>query len=445
MKYLVSLNKSKFVLIVGCIMYVIAIAAAAQYYLPFQIYAPGVFKEYSYTGLRCIGLIPIAILTCCFLPKNCKLPSDIYLVIINVFVFAPALTLCLGTNNINDPKKIILVASLIIVMYILRLSRKLRIGGRASLSVHYDYKYLSWKVSIVWLVLFSLLISKYYPIMAFKGFDDIYSQRELTSGDVRGLWGYIQLYFTYVFSTLLITHGLTKKKWHYFIAGSTGYLAMNMIAADKSTIAFIAYFLIIYYLSLKKINLESALSGFMIISAVLTISVVLFATKSLLFDLIGYLFVLRILAIPGQFVIDYYSFFSENGYTFFSQIRGFDLFINAPSAYMAHPKWPQIGWIVGTGEHQINSNSNATFIAADGAASLGALGMILVALFLMFYLVMLNQLSYKLPKLFWALIASQQALLLVSGSLFTIMLSYGGLFYLIFFFLHKPLRISSFS
>jgi hypothetical protein len=283
-----------------------------------------------------------------------------------------------------------------------------------------------------WIILFVLLIAKYHDVMKFSALDSIYQQRELT-GAVGSFWGYAQLYFTFFCSTLLMAYGLNNKKWLWYAVGCTGYFVMYLITAEKAQLLFPLFFIGINYLVAAEKNAFKLITNSIFVIAVLIFFVIYLSERFVIFDFAGFYLFTRIIATPSQFILDYYDFFSTNGYTYFSQIRGMSLLIDPPSIYGLHPKWPQLGWIIGSEFHDIESNSNATFLASDGAASLGVLGIFIVTLVLCVYLVIINHLSRKFPKSFWSVIFAQQAFILISGSFFSLLLSFGGLLYLLLF------------
>lgn len=435
-------DKTKLVAFASFFAYVVSIAIGAVKYLPYQTYAPGVFGTYSIDGVEFIVLPLIALLGVALLPKKIVWPSDWFLVIFVIFLLMPTLVLGVSSNNTSIENKLIIFPTFIGCISMLAAVRNIKI-------INFNYgknitikKNVLYAVFFVWVVLLIFLVVKYYSVMRFSGVDEIYFQRELT-GDVSGLWGYVQLYFTFVFSTFLVAYGLSSGKWAWVVFGSFGYFTMYLITAEKAQLIFPLFFIAINYLVNTKKNPIKIISIAIASFAAIIFGVVWLGEEVKFFDLAGFYLFSRLIATPSQFILDYYDFFSENGYTFFSQIRGFDIFIDAPSVYASHPKWPQLGWIVGSGVHGIESNSNATFIAADGAASLGALGMVLVTLVLCIYLVFANGLSQKFSKSFWSIIFAQQAFTLVSGSLFSMLLSFGGFFYLMLFVFYKPKKIIS--
>lgn len=427
------INKDRLMVFAAMLVYVSTIALGAEKYLPYQSYAPGIFRGYTYTLFSCLGLVAVAIFCSYIAPAVLRVPSDLFLFVFNILLLAPTLALGIGVNSLGVEQKAILFLALTFSFLIIRLAGRFGRGGEFFYCGSGMRKSTVYAVLFAWLVIYLALLVKYHSVMRFSSASLIYEQRELTS-DVGGLWGYMQLYSTYVFSTLLMAHGLSSNRWRYFIIGSFGYFFMFLVTAEKAHLMSPVFFMTVYYIVGKNIKLTNAASAFLLCASVTMLGVVFLGDIIAFFDLAGFYIFARIIAVPGQFILDYYEFFSSNGYTFFSQIRGFDLFVDVPAVYSSNPKWPQLGWIVGAGFHGIESNSNATFLASDGLASMGGGGMLIMSFVIFVYLVVLNFLTRRGARVFWAIIFAQQAFMLVSGSLFSLMLSFGGFFYLLFFF-----------
>lgn len=420
------------------LLYSTSICVGAIEYLPYQTYAPGVFGNYSIDIFGAIFFPLIASAGVYLFPKKIEKPTDWVLIIFIIFLLIPGLTLGISSENIDIEKKFVVLPILFFILFLISASRNITLPYAARGTYGPLKNTILYFAIFGWVVLFLFLLLNFYSVMTFSGVDEIYYQRELTS-DVGGIMGYAQLYFSFVFSTILIAYSLSTKKWLWFAIGSAGYFMMYLITAERSQLAFPVFLLSVSYLTEKKGNPLKIMSIATLAIAVVIFGVVYLSDEVKFFDLAGFYLFSRLIATPSQFILEYYDFFSTNGYTFFSQIKGFNILIDAPSIYASHPKWPQLGWIVGSGRHGIESNSNATFIAADGAASLGAAGMLLVTIILCLYLVFINDTSKKFPKPFWSTIVAQQALVLISGSLFSMLLSFGGLFYLLLFVFYKPL------
>lgn len=437
MQILWSLSKINIIAFCSFLAYTASIALGSIRYLPYQTSAPGVFKSYSINGMEYAALVIIALISTMLIPKKIERPSDWFLIIFVVMLLVPGLTLGIASKEMTFERKLIILPTLIASMVLLSMSGRIRlIAVRANNCCNVKKGILC--VAIIgWVVLFSILIAKYHDVMKFSTLNSIYDQRELT-GAVGSFWGYAQLYFNFVCSTLLIAYGLSNKKLFWVAIGNAGYVTMYLITAEKSQLLFPVFFILVNYFVTTTRNHLNLISGSIVVISTLTTLAVYFSEHSAVLDFAGFYLFTRLIATPSQFILDYYDFFSTNGYTYFSQIKGFNLLFEPPVIYASDPKWPQLGWIVGSAVHGIESNSNATFLASDGAASLGATGVLIVTFLISCYFVIINHLYYKFPKPFWSIIFAQQAFILVSGSLFTLMVSFGGFFYLLLFSIYKP-------
>lgn len=84
-------------------------------------------------------------------------------------------------------------------------------------------------------------------------------------------------------------------------------------------------------------------------------------------------FFMRLLVIPGLFVSQYYDLFSTRGYACWAHVTGIGSLVDIPAAYAADPKWPELGKILAERVLDVQSQSNASFVATDGVAAAGRL------------------------------------------------------------------------
>jgi hypothetical protein len=83
-------------------------------------------------------------------------------------------------------------------------------------------------------------------------------------------------------------------------------------------------------------------------------------------------------------------------------------------------------------------NANANLFAADGVAAAGALGVAVIGIALAVWLWVLDRASAGWSQKFGVLITLPMAVSLTNGSLFTTLLSFGGLFWTLTFYFYKP-------
>lgn len=414
-------------------LYQLSIAVAGEYYLPNEgAVSPGFFRVYSYNFFDYIVIIVFSILPTLLTPKKINSPSDWYALFMVFFVLCPVLSLSLGVKDISAGEVLgiaFTVATSVILLKLVGRDDGVSINDAKRLKVGEAIK----KFSLYsWLIMAVAIIFEYSSVMRFAGFEEIYVQRELTS-NARQFWGYVTLFFAYVLSTLLCAIGLNEKKTLYTCLGFVGYVIMYMITAEKSMLAFPFFHLLIAFLVDNGDKFLGLIKKFLLLAVVINLIPVFFSEASELAGRLGFMFYTRMVATPGQLIYDYYQFFSENGFTYFSHIRLFDLLIDPPELYASHPKWPQLGWIMGIDMHSVESNSNASFIAIDGMASFGLIGVVVVTALLCGYLYLINANKYKFAPVFWSVIFAQQAFILINGSFFSSLLSFGSGFFLLIF------------
>lgn len=285
-------------------------------------------------------------------------------------------------------------------------------------------------IGIAILLLIYLFI-RFGSIMSFATLDTLYQQREL-GGAENFFDGYAQTYSQYVLSTGLLAFGLFRKNLICIILGLVGSITNFAITAEKAG-AIYPLFIIILFIALKQpYKIFTSVSFVMISLSVITIFVTYTWYSSSVSEFFAWYLGIRTILIPGSFVVNYSDFFFDHGYTYFSHFRGLNLFVPIPSHYVSDPRWPQIGLILG--EDLIgfpNLNANANFIATDGVASFGAIGIVLAFLGFSVVLRILDQLGRGVPKALLLPLLLSIALTLTNGSVLTVLTSFGGLFWMV--------------
>jgi hypothetical protein len=276
--------------------------------------------------------------------------------------------------------------------------------------------------------------------MSFSALDVIYVQRERgAAGNL--LQGYAQTYFGYVFSPALLIFGLVKKSYLLVISGVCGAIVLYMITAEKAVFLYPFFVVALYVIirSKSKIMTSATFIAF-IFSTVLFLSVFFYQDSSIARFFSWYLGI-RSLLIPGVFIAHYSAFFGEQGYTLWGHISIIGRLFDTPIGFLTDLRWPSIGLLVGEDYLNIPTlNANANFIASDGIASFGVVGVLVVLVLFSVFLCVLDWCSRGIhPTLVLPLLVPL-ALTLTNGSLLTSLTSFGGLFWVLCFalaFKHK--------
>ncbi len=390
------------------------------------------YREYSFI------LISIFI-TSLATPIKINRPSGMIIYTLYIIVIVPSIVITLSVQqNAFDEYAFILI-SLVIGYLIISLASLLtsRISdnnyNKKLPGIRAEYFFI-----FLWIFMFFSLWYLFKDVISFASLDSVYLQRE--AGRNRNLFeGYMQTYLPNVVCAALMAFGLLKKKWLYVIFAFSGYMLMYGITAERTVflMPFILYGLYKYLNS--KLNQKKILIIFnLFISAIFIL--VGYMPNGAVREFIGFYIVTRIFSIPGVMLSLYHDVFSKTAYTFWSHIRGLNLIIPAPSIFSDNKDWPGLGYIVANYRLGVDSNSNANLFASDGVAAAGGLGIIVISLVLMFYLITLDYLSRNVDPRFTVIVTFPIGLILTNGSLATVLLSFGGLFWLLFYYFSNTKR-----
>lgn len=366
------------------------------------------------------------------LPKKIDYPSSLILIIVYVFVCLPATVTILCFEKISAYNTYIFLFALILgfsfsCLLVQKFKKKYHTAAREYSNEFILILICLWCLSLVTILYFSI------GIMSFAGFDSIYEQREI--GAAKNLFeGYIQTYFGYVISPALLVIGLQKKKYMHIIMGCIGALTLYLVTAEKAVISYPIFIAILYYI-LKSKNVFYSTSVFiMLIFSIFLLFASVFYEDLQTAEFVAWYLGIRTLLIPGAFIVHYADYFSQTGYTYMTHITGISSFIDVPSQYAGSTRWPSIGHLVG--ENYLNiptMNANANFIASDGIASGGIVGLVISLIIFGIFLVLLDKTSKEVKINISLPVLLPIALTLTNGSLFTVLISFGGLFWILVF------------
>ena len=364
------------------------------------------------------------------LPLNLKNVSSVFLVIIFSFLYMPIVVITMG-NTVN-----LSLNQLVIVLIVSASFLILAVASRAFPSFGFSKdmfpvgRRLLGVLLGIWFFLLVVFVFEFYSVMRLSGLGEVYMQREV--GQAKTLIeGYLQLYFGYFFSVVLFSFGVFYRNWLAVLVGLVGCVLLYSVTAERTVFMLPALVLCIYIVTSSSRNLDFWLSIFFFLCSFLFLLVSLFYKESEFFYQLGFYSLVRVVAIPGIFFEQYYDFFSSVGYTNYSHVSGLNLLFSPDSYFQADPLYPHLGKIVARDVHHIQSNSNASFLATDGAAAFGSLGVLLITFLLAFYLLMIDFLSRKWPLALSAPAIAPLAFILTNGSFFTVLLSFGGLLWLL--------------
>lgn len=358
-------------------------------------------------------------------------PSSVLMFGLYLLVFLPTMTLTLGVHERALQMYGMALGALVLAFVLLNLGLQALNRFRAPLQAPSLSQGKTWFLLLVFLAVLAFIALAFRDVMSFVGLDAIYDQR--AAGRSRN-WAeaYAQTYLAYVFSPAVFALGLLRRNWGLMSLGLLGFMVMFAVTAER-TVFLLPFVMFVAHLAFRSsmphpLQMAIALCS---TSALIMLSTAM-ADISMVFNQIALYFVFRVVAVPGAMLWQYHEVFSDTGYTFWSHVRGLSAVIAPPKGLAEDPAWPQLGHIVAEYILDKESNSNANLFAYDGMAAAGPAGILVIGLVLGVWLFALDRAARSLDWRFTSLVCLPMAFALVNGSLFSIMLSFGGLFWIAF-------------
>jgi hypothetical protein len=399
-------------------------------YYGFLYYEPQ-FYELAFGAML---LILVSIL----LPPFLSRPSAIILSILHCVVLVPSIvvTLCVSPNALADYWGVLLA---LCAGFALAASLVRTFPPRPCPQAGLFSTDLSLAFLLAWLVLFAALFVAYGAIMRFASLEEVYEQRAVAGTLAGTALSYVSSLFGVFLSPALLAIGLTRRKLLYCALGVSGCVVIYMISAQRTAIL-LPIVIVLVFFAIRKgksaLSLAAVLPAFL---AACVFAIVLNLTYQPDGDPLAIYVVFRTLAIPGLTLSQYFDVFSANGFTYWSHVKGISLLVPPPLAFADDKLWPGLGYIVGDrvyGNPILNANAN--LFSGDGAAAAGALGIIVISTVLGLWLLALDRIAAKWDQRFAMLAVTPIAIQLTNGHFFTMMLSFGGLLWMLVLYYARP-------
>lgn len=424
---------ARLVLLCAALFYAFSIGVGHLLYLSVMQSFWG-FNTPYYNVCSIIVIVLFVALPACVLPLQVTRPSTVFLYSLMFFVYVPSVVISM--LNFEDSLSRyfwILLSSCIGCIFS---SVAVRLFG-ADNSVGRGPSIGLVAVNILGAIIsFMCLFVEYKDILSFSGLDDIYVQR--ARGAATSLFiGYCQVYLAYVFSPFLFVCGLVYKRIFLLVFSLLCFVFVFMITAERTIILLPFAFLAIYFVFTRRGFVVSNMSYLFIFGGGVILIISNFYQSSHFLSELGVYFFTRTIAGPGLFVSQYYDLFSVQGYTHWSHVSIVGQLADVPSAYIGDSKWPALGKILAERVLGIESQSNANFIATDGVAAWGGGGIIVIFVIYTCWLLVLDRAARGWNKLFIFPLIFPMAFVSTNASLFTMMTSFGGFFWVASFYLDK--------
>jgi hypothetical protein len=409
------------------------------------------YPEWEYYGftLRSLGvpeLLMLALLLvvgAMMLPVTLARASSIFVLLLYVVVYVPAVVITLSLDAdrlaIYGPGLAMLAAGFSMAC----MGARARLPQASDEGIAFPDDHLPGHlftaiVLVAWASCCIVLIVGYGSVMRLVGLADIYEQRA-AGQNTSLLMGYVQTYFSNVLSPALIAAGLLKSRWSLVAIGAAGCVIMFMIAAQRTVILLPLVMIAVHYALARRSPVLRTSSFLLVFLGVIVLLAVAYQPDNVVASLTSLYLIFRTVGLPGLTFSQYTDLFGTDGYTWWSHVRGLGLLIPTPSSYLNDASWPSLGLLVGDrvyGNERMNANAN--LFSGDGMAAAGAFGVAFIGLVLGLWLSWLDRLSRGWNRRYVILVLIPVALSLTNGHFFTTLLSFGGLFWMLAFWLYKP-------
>jgi hypothetical protein len=421
------------------------LAAIAYLVLFIRIYDTYISVVWGYLGMSPLAyaawewifiLVQVASVAAA-LPIRLGRPSAIVVWLLFAFVYVPtiAMTTQLGWHRPAHYVPLLLMLSVIFIAMSAasQWPLKAKIAGSGLTRPVVDIAFLA-----AWAAASVLLLVYFRDILSFSSIDDIYYQRALASDLGGGVLSYVQTYYTYVITPAVLAIGLMKRKWLHLACGFAGFLITYAIDAQKLSLV-VPFVMVAIYLSFRfrRTSLMFYTGGLTVIVAACS----LLESTTVVTKMIINVVIFRAIAVPGQVMSQYYDLFSAKGFTWWSNTRGVSSFVPPPDAFSNDPNWPSLGRIVGNENygHLITGvNANANAFAGEGAAAGGLVGLAIIGLAMAAWLRVIDLAAARWNLPFVTLVMLPVALCLSNVHLTTVLVSFGGGFWILLMALDRP-------
>ena len=284
---------------------------------------------------------------------------------------------------------------------------------------------------LLYILLNLYIIFIYRSSFNLAGYEEIYTQRELVGTAITEkniIVNYTGCFLQWAFNPFLIALGLTEKKISLVFMGTIGEILIYATLANKGVLLSPLFILAFYYFVIADKNKNKSLKTASVIISLMLITYLLYLYNLNYFTYeFFFLIFVRVFGIVPAMFASYIHFFNANSFTYYSHI-------NIVSKFIQYPYEKSLGeevgfFLVGDG----HLDANAGFWASDGYGGLGYLGIVIIGIVIGFIFILFNSICQKKLKLSCTAFIPF-TMLLCNGSLFTSLLTGGGLLVLIFIF-----------
>jgi hypothetical protein len=382
----VVISQRRSVFVLGALLYAVLLQGAyINGIVPFWAYLGYIFAPppgWLWAAVTVMAIIPVL-----WMPVTLSRPSQWLYLYLYMTVFVPAclLTLFRGIALGQAPREILpFIGVLLLCMALLGLIYRFPLLDIPRIRLSRE---AFWGVVGCYLVFAYVVVYRAFgDSLRIVSLNDVLEQR-LGGRDIvatttvpAGLLGYCMNYPAYVINPLLLSIGLWFRRPIIFLLGAAGQVYLYAANAVRSPIAAILI-LCLLLVSIRQKRFSFANFWIWIMAGTVLVGCMLpYIPFPVVQNQISWI-ILRTLIGPGYITGIYHDFFSSNPQTLFSQVSGL--------GWLAHNPYPgtSLGLVIGASLGQPDNQANAN-LWADGFASFGFTGMLVVTVLLaaIFYL-----------------------------------------------------------
>jgi hypothetical protein len=429
-------RRQRKLLIIGIILYVASFQWVYVHYLnPNWEYFGFVYVPPS-SGYLVLAWI-LSVLPSLWMPVDVVRPSQLTYWVIYLIVFVPSMFVPLyaGLNSSGE------VAVLMIAMFagfvFVGSSYRMPLARMRSPMLSTQTFWRVFACIAICLVLWMLFVFRHHlSIGSLEDIADVRAaQNELSEGK---LVNYAFMLLTGAINPFLMGWGLYNKRGWLFMIGALGQVLVYAVGATKGSLASIIFIPSFYFL-LRKGRYPFGLKltyGTLVLVAILCLSLIIVNYEPGPVHTVALFVVLmRTLSVDGLETAQYYDFFKHNPLTYYSHVKGINMFVHYPYSY---PVGQEIGLAyAGTTE----LDQSAHFWATDGIGGLGLPGILIMGAFCALVFWVLDSASQRHDSRMAALVTTYAAYNIADISIFTSLLSGGLIVLIVFLHLMPPAKI----
>ena len=391
------------------------------------------FFEPTLDASKIFAMIMMLALPTLAMPVKFDRASSVILLLLFLLVFVPAVVINLENFQNGIERYGALLSALSFGMALLFVAVRAFGSTPAATPRYFPSRAITKVFALAWAFCAVLLLALYHDSMSFQSLADVYGQRARGAASSLAV-GYAQVYFAYVFNPFLFAYGLAHKRRLALVAALSGFLIIYMITAERTVFLLPIAMLLLYKVVRFRCLTAGHVAALILSFSAITLLIAFFWRSVGVLEQLGFYFLTRLLAYPGVFVAQYYDLFSQLGYTYWSHVSGINRIASAPGLLDYDEKWPMLGRILAERVFNVASNSNASLFATDGAAALGPIGIVVISILLACWLILLDRATRDWNRQFVMPLLIPVGLALANASFFTMLTSFGGIVWLLFFY-----------